>query len=100
MPDTRRRRSATTARHQPSSGTFRTGDGPLNIVNNEQKQFAATCDALGLPDLKTDPRFAERDDRMRNQKELQAILEEQLATDTAATWEVKLVAAGVPAGPV
>jgi formyl-CoA transferase len=82
------------------SGTFRTGDAPLNIVNNEQKQFAATCDALGLPELKTDPRFAERDDRMRNQAMLTAILEAHLATDSAAVWEKKLVAAGVPAGPV
>ncbi len=82
------------------SGTFRTGDGPLNIVNNEQKQFAATCDALGLPELKTDPRFAERDDRMKNQRILRDILESHLATDTAAAWEEKLIAHGVPAGPV
>jgi CoA:oxalate CoA-transferase len=82
------------------SGTFQTKDGPLNIVNNEQKQFAATCDALGLPALKDDPRFRERDDRMRNQPVLRAILEAHLATDTAAAWEAKLIAAGVPAGPV
>jgi CoA:oxalate CoA-transferase len=82
------------------SGTFRTGDGPLNIVNNEQKQFQATCDALGLPKLKTDARFAERDDRMRNQALLKDILEAHLATDTAAAWEAKLIEAGVPAGPV
>ena len=82
------------------SGTFRTGDGPINIVNNEQKQFSATCDALGLPELKTDPRFAERDDRMKNQRVLQEILEAHLATDSAAAWEAKLIAHGVPAGPV
>lgn len=82
------------------SGTFQTGDGPLNIVNNEQKQFAATCDALGLPALKADPRFAERDDRMKNQQILQEILEAHLATDTAAAWEEKLIAHGVPVGPV
>ena len=82
------------------SGTFQTGDGPLNIVNNEQKQFAATCDALGLPALKADPRFAERDDRMKNQQILKEILEAHLATDTAAAWEEKLIAHGVPVGPV
>jgi crotonobetainyl-CoA:carnitine CoA-transferase CaiB-like acyl-CoA transferase len=82
------------------SGTFRTGDGPLNIVNNEQKQFQATCDALGLPELKTDPRFAERDDRMANQAPLQAILEAKLAEASAAEWEQRLAAAGVPVGPV
>ena len=43
--------------------------------------------------MKSDPRFAERDDRMRNQKELQEILEAHLATDTAAAWEEKLIAA-------
>ena len=82
------------------SGTFRTGDGLLNIVNNEQKQFQATVDVLGLPELKTDPRFAERDDRMRNQAELQAILEAKLAERSAIEWERKLSAAGVAAGPV
>jgi crotonobetainyl-CoA:carnitine CoA-transferase CaiB-like acyl-CoA transferase len=82
------------------SGTFRTGDGLINIVNNEQKQFQATADALGLPELKTDPRFAERDDRMRNQAELQAILEAKLAESSAAEWEARLSAAGVPVGPV
>jgi formyl-CoA transferase len=50
--------------------------------------------------LKTDQRFAERDDRMRNQAALKTILEAHLATDSAAAWEKKLVAAGVPAGPV
>ncbi len=82
------------------SGTFRTGDDPLNIVNNEQKQFQATCDALGLEALKTDPRFAERDDRMGNQAELQAILETRLAEAGATEWEQRLSAAGVPVGPV
>ncbi|HTB46421.1 MAG TPA: CoA transferase, partial [Acetobacteraceae bacterium] len=82
------------------SGTFRTGDGPLNIVNNEQKQFQATCDALGLPELKTDPRFAERDDRMANQAALQAILEAKLAEAGATEWEQRLSDAGVPVGPV
>ena len=45
-------------------------------------------------------RFAERDDRMKNQAILRDILEAHLATDTAAAWEDKLIAAGVPAGPV
>ncbi len=82
------------------SGTFRTGDDPLNIVNNEQKQFQATCDALDLTELKTDPRFAERDDRMKNQAELRGILEARLAEASAAEWEQRLSAAGVPVGPV
>jgi len=82
------------------SGTFRTRDGVINLVNNEQKQFAATCAALGLPELARDPRFAERDDRMRNQVVLQALLEARLAEATSAEWEARLSAVGVPVGPV
>ncbi len=82
------------------SGTFRTGDGVINLVNNEQKQFEATCDALGLPELKTDPRFCGRDERMRNQAVLRSVLEAQLAQASTAEWEQRLSAAGVPVGPV
>lgn len=82
------------------SGTFRTKDGVINLVNNEQKQFAATCQALGMEDLARDPRFAERDDRMRNRAALQELLEARLAEATSAEWEQRLGAAGVPVGPV
>jgi CoA:oxalate CoA-transferase len=82
------------------SGTFRTKDGVINLVNNEQKQFAATCEALEMPELSHDPRFAERDQRMRNQVVLQQVLEARLATATSAEWEERLSAAGVPVGPV
>jgi formyl-CoA transferase len=48
------------------SGTFRTGDGLLNIAANEQRQFAALCRKLGLEALLEDPRFAEREARKRH----------------------------------
>lgn len=82
------------------SGTFRTKDGVINLVNNEQKQFAATCEALGMPELMRDARFAGRDDRMRNQAALQQVLEARLAEATSAEWEQRLSASGVPVGPV
>jgi len=82
------------------SGTFRTADGVINLVNNEQKQFEATCDALEMPELKTDPRFCGRDERMHNQKLLQSVLEARLAQATTAQWEQRLSVAGVPVGPV
>lgn len=82
------------------SGTFRTGLGLLNIAANEQRQFEALVDLLGLPDLKRDARFADRESRKRHRGELTAILEPRLATRGAAEWEALLVAAGVPAGQV
>lgn len=82
------------------SGTFRTGDGPINIAANKQEQFEAVCDVVGRPDLKTDPRFAERQARLDNRQELTALLEDAMATNTANHWRAALNAAGVPAGEV
>jgi len=82
------------------SGTFRTGDGPINIAANKQEQFEAVCDVVGRPELKTDPRFAERQARLDNRQELTALLEEAMATNTAGHWRAALNAAGVPAGEV
>jgi len=82
------------------SGTFRTGNGLLNIVNNEQKQFDGLCDIIGLPALKTDPRFAERNARIRNRDVLRSILEGALQAKSAAEWEKIFNDAGVPAGQI
>ena len=80
------------------SGTFRTGDGFLNIVCNDNKQFCALCDAIGTPALKTDPRFVERPLRVRNRTELKALLEGALAAKGAREWDTLLNSAQVPAG--
>ena len=82
------------------SGTFRTGDGPINIAANKQEQFEAVCDVVGRPDLKTDPRFAERQARLDNRQELTVLLEDAMAANTASHWREALNAAGVPAGEV
>ncbi|HEX6983844.1 MAG TPA: CoA transferase, partial [Planctomycetaceae bacterium] len=82
------------------SGTFPTKDGQINLVNNEQKQFELTCDVLGRQDLKTHPKFADRDDRLAHRQELREELESVLKTRTGAEWEEAFAAAGVPAGRI
>lgn len=82
------------------SGTFRTATGPLNIAANEQKQYEALCDLVGRPDLKTDPRFAERQARKVNRAALKDELEAALASRGAEEWEALFNAKGVPAGCV
>ena len=57
------------------SGTFRTKDGFVNIAANKQEQWEAVCDVLGVPELKADPRFAERDTRKKNRQALSPLLE-------------------------
>ena len=56
--------------------------------------------ALGIPDLAEDPRFVTNADRVANREALVEALEARLATDTAAHWEGRILAAGVAAAPV
>lgn len=82
------------------SGTFRTGDGLLNIAANKQEQFLALTGLIGRPDLAADPRFAGREARKTHRAALTAEIEAALAADSAEIWESRLNAAGVPAGRV
>ena len=82
------------------SGTFRTGDGFINIAANKQEQWDAVCDTLGLPELKTDPRFQERDTRKRNRKALTPLLETELMKRPTAHWVDALNANDVPSGAI
>ncbi len=82
------------------SGSFRTGDGLLNIAANKQEQFEAVCRVVGRPALAEDPRFAARQGRLAHRAALTAELESALAAQSADHWWKALNAAGVPAGPV
>jgi len=82
------------------SGTFRTGDGPLNIAANKQEQFETLCRLIDRDDLVMDPRFAKREDRKVNRAELAREIEQALAARPAREWSRLLNASGVPAGEV
>jgi crotonobetainyl-CoA:carnitine CoA-transferase CaiB-like acyl-CoA transferase len=82
------------------SGAFRTRDGLINIAANKQEQWEEVAKAVGHPEWIADPRFAERQARLKNRGELKAILEQALAGKTTDAWWKELNGAGVPAGPV
>lgn len=82
------------------SGAFRTADGLLNIAANEDAQYEKLCDVIGRPDLKTDPRFAERETRRGNRSDINQEIAPELMKRSAAEWEQALIDAGVPAGRV
>ncbi len=82
------------------SGTFRTGDGPLNIAANKQEQFEALMDVIGRPELKVDPRFAGRENRKKNRAALTVEIERALGEKTAHEWERILSGIGIPSGRV
>jgi crotonobetainyl-CoA:carnitine CoA-transferase CaiB-like acyl-CoA transferase len=82
------------------SGTFRTQDGFINIAANKQEQWEAVCDTLGVPGLKADPRFQERDTRKLNRKALTPLLEAELVQRPTAHWVDALNASDVPSGAI
>ncbi|WP_243314774.1 CaiB/BaiF CoA transferase family protein [Geothrix paludis] len=82
------------------SGTFCTQDGHINIAANKQEQWEAVCEVLGVPDLKTDPRFQERDTRKKNRRELTPLLEARLTQKPTSFWVRELNAKDVPSGEI
>jgi CoA:oxalate CoA-transferase len=82
------------------SGTFKTKDSYINIAANKQEQWEAVADLLGVPELKEDPRFKERDARKKNRFELTPLLEAKLTEKDTAYWSEVLNKAGVPSGEI
>ena len=82
------------------SGTFVTRDGFINIAANKQEQWEAMADLLGVPELKIDARFQQRDARKKNRKELTPLLEAKLKERDTGYWVKLLNKAGVPSGAI
>ncbi|MGE5340006.1 MAG: CaiB/BaiF CoA transferase family protein [Candidatus Omnitrophota bacterium] len=82
------------------SGTFATQNGYINIAANKQEQWQDLCDELGVPELKEDPRFKERDTRKANRKALTPLLEEKLKEKETLFWVDALNKKGIPSGDI
>jgi len=80
--------------------TFDAADRPFAICAGNDKLFAALCEAIGKPELVTQPRFKTNFDRMTNNVALKAELESALKTQPAAHWLKVIDAAGVPVAPL
>lgn len=81
-------------------GVFEAQDGPLNIGGATQDQWVKLAKLLGLEPLLADPRFVNNAARMQHRMALKDLLEEQLKSQPRATWTARMVALGIPAGPI
>jgi crotonobetainyl-CoA:carnitine CoA-transferase CaiB-like acyl-CoA transferase len=63
-------------------------------------QFAKFCAVAGHPELATDPRFAQNQNRVRHREVLVPLLETILKSRGKADWLSALEAAKVPCGPI
>ena len=79
---------------------LRAKDGYLTVGAGTQKLWERFCEAIGQPALAADERFVDNAARMQNLEELEAELEKVLAAEPVEVWVERIIAAGVPAGPI
>jgi len=79
---------------------YRTGDGHVIIAAGNDGLYAKLAQALGRPELATDPRYLTNGDRARHVDELKADIEAELVNQPTAVWLARLETAGVPSGPI
>jgi crotonobetainyl-CoA:carnitine CoA-transferase CaiB-like acyl-CoA transferase len=77
-------------------GVFATADGELMIAAGNDRLFRSLGDALALPELARDPRFATNALRSQNRVALTPLIAGRLAEQTSAHWIERLRTAGVP----
>ncbi len=78
----------------------RAADDYFVMGANNDGLWRKLCDVMERTDLLADPRFATIALRLANREILIADLERTFATRPAADWVERLLAAGIPAGPI
>ena len=79
---------------------YKTRDGYICVIAGGDKMFFTFCDLIGKPELKADPRFAQRAQRAAHSKDVYDVMETALAARTSAEWLTLLTQADIPAAPV
>jgi len=78
--------------------TFDAADRPVAVAVGNDRIFGRLCEALGLPELAADARFATNAARVEHRDELSARLGEAIARAPAEHWVTALREVAVPAG--
>jgi crotonobetainyl-CoA:carnitine CoA-transferase CaiB-like acyl-CoA transferase len=79
---------------------FKVADGEIIIAIGNDGQFRAFCRAMGVAGLGDDPRFVTAAQRLRNRDAIEAEVQRLVADCQGLPLIDRLVAAGVPCGPV
>jgi crotonobetainyl-CoA:carnitine CoA-transferase CaiB-like acyl-CoA transferase len=80
---------------------FKAGDGDWLVIGvATDKSWHGLCDALGIPEIADEKRFATNPARVLNREELLGLLGQRFMEGPRDKWLDLLEKAGVPAGPV
>jgi crotonobetainyl-CoA:carnitine CoA-transferase CaiB-like acyl-CoA transferase len=79
---------------------FRASDQDFVIACGNDSQFVALCEAIGMADLSSEPRFARNADRVTNREALIEMLAQHFLGATADEWVRRIHPQGVPIGVI
>ena len=82
------------------SGVFKSKDGHINIAANKQEQWERLVDLIEMPELKNDPRFIDREARIKHRDILRDILNKKIIKNNTDFWVELLTENGIPAGHI
>jgi formyl-CoA transferase len=82
------------------SNVYKCSDGEFLIGANQDSVFARLCEAMGRPELATDPRYVDHMARGERQKELDDLIEAWTLTLTVAEVERLMIQYSVPSGAI
>lgn len=80
------------------SNVYPCSDGEYLIGANQDTVFGRLCEAMGRPELASDPRYVDHLARGRNQAELDNLIADWTRTHTIDEVEALMIEHGVPAG--
>jgi crotonobetainyl-CoA:carnitine CoA-transferase CaiB-like acyl-CoA transferase len=82
------------------TGVFPTSDGHVNIAAAGDRLYRRFCEAIGRPDLLTDPDYTTSTLRRRTRAALNADIAGYTSARTSAELVALMTRAGVPCGPI
>jgi crotonobetainyl-CoA:carnitine CoA-transferase CaiB-like acyl-CoA transferase len=84
----------------PPAGNYRTRDGWMAVTLVTEAHYRGICEAVGRPELATDPRFDSFASRRENLAALREALDAEILKRTTAEWEPLFAKAGALASRI
>ncbi len=82
------------------SNVYDGNDGMVVIAANQDTVFARLCQAIGQPDLKTDPKYVDHAARAKHQHELDQLINDWCSNQTIDEIEQIMIDNAVPVGKI
>jgi crotonobetainyl-CoA:carnitine CoA-transferase CaiB-like acyl-CoA transferase len=80
--------------------SFKAKDEYFNVAVGNDRLWEKFCRAIGLEEIKEDPKFSTNAMRVKNREKLISIINKAVGSKKADKWLKLLTAEGVPCGPI